>query len=98
MVLRMALRMGEHLGPERERVGVRLGGPPPQRMTRGASARARLFADGMTRAKGDAAREAGVAAGVIDGLIDEGALETVVLPPEPVAEAPDPDFRSPISC
>ena len=26
MVLRMALRMGEHLGPGRERVGVRLGG------------------------------------------------------------------------
>ena len=33
MVLRMALRMGEHLGPARERVGVRLAGPPPQRMT-----------------------------------------------------------------
>ena len=32
MVLRMALRMGE-LGPERERVGVRLAGPPPQRLT-----------------------------------------------------------------
>ena len=29
---------------------------------------------------------------MIDGLIDEGALETVVLPPEPVAEKPDPDF------
>ena len=27
MVLRMALRMGEHLGPARERVGVRLAGP-----------------------------------------------------------------------
>src|SRR5688572_16843363 len=32
MVLRGALRMGEHLGPERERVGVRLAGPQPQRM------------------------------------------------------------------
>ena len=30
MVLRMALRMGEHLGPAREKVGVRLAGPPPQ--------------------------------------------------------------------
>ena len=27
MVLRMTLRMGEHLGPARERVGVRLAGP-----------------------------------------------------------------------
>src|SRR4030095_1305673 len=31
MVLRMALRMGE-LGPERERVAVRLAGPPPPRL------------------------------------------------------------------
>ena len=95
MVLRMALRMGEHLGPERERVGVRLGGPPPARMTPARMRALHLFADGLTRAKGDAAREAGVSAGVIDGLIDEGALVTVVLPPEPVALPPDPDFRKP---
>ena len=54
-----------------------------------------LFRDGLTRAKGDAAREAGVSVGVIDGLIDEGTLETIVLPPEPVAEQPDPDFAKP---
>ena len=62
------------------------------------AARARvleLFADGLTRSKGEAAQEAGVSAGVIDGLIDEGTLETVVLPPEPVASPPDPDFRKP---
>ncbi|MGA2893719.1 MAG: primosomal protein N' [Xanthobacteraceae bacterium] len=95
MVLRMCLRMGEHLGAERERVGVRLIGPPPQRMT-GARARVlELLADGMVRGKSEAARESGVSAGVIDGLIDEGTLETVVLPPEPVAEAPDPDFMQP---
>ena len=29
------------------------------------------------------------------GLIDEGTLETLVLPPEPVATAPDPDFLAP---
>src|SRR5229473_1965799 len=33
MVLRMCLRMGEHLGPERVRMGVRLIGAPPSRMT-----------------------------------------------------------------
>src|ERR1700735_4980824 len=32
MVLRMTLRMGEHLGPERMRLGVRLIGKPPQRL------------------------------------------------------------------
>src|SRR6188508_1510257 len=85
-VLRMALRMGEHLGPGREQVGVRLAGPPPQRMTPARSRVLRLLEDGMTRAKGDAAQEAGVSAGVIDGLIDEGTLETLVLPPDPVAQ------------
>jgi primosomal protein N' (replication factor Y) len=95
MVLRMALRMGAHLGPARERVGVRRAGPAPQRMT---AARARvlaLFEDGLTRAKGDAAREAGVSVGVIDGLVDESTLETVVLPPEKLMQLPDPDFAKP---
>ena len=95
MVLRMCLRMGEHLGAERERIGVRLCGAPPQRVTRARQRVLELLADGMLRAKGEAAREAGVSAGVIDGLIDEGTLETVVLPPEPVAEKPDPDFAQP---
>jgi primosomal protein N' (replication factor Y) len=95
MVLRMALRMGVHLSPGRERVGVRLAGPPPQRMTMARARVLALFHDGLTRAKGDAAREAGVSAGVIDGLIDEGTLETIVLPPERVAESPDPDFAKP---
>ena len=54
-----------------------------------------LMADGFTRAKGDAAREAGVSAGVVNGLIDDGALETIVLPPEKVAQPPDPDFAKP---
>jgi primosomal protein N' (replication factor Y) (superfamily II helicase) len=92
MVLRMCLRMGEHLPPERERVGVRLAGPAPQRKTTARQRVLALLADGVVRGKAEAAREAGVSTGVIDGLIDEGTLETMVLPPEPVAEKPDPDF------
>jgi primosomal protein N' (replication factor Y) len=95
MVLRMALRMGEHLGPARERVGVRLAGPAPERMTAARARVLHLLADGMARAKGEAAHEAGVSVGVIDGLVDAGTLQTVVLPPEPVARAPDPDFAVP---
>jgi len=95
MVLRMALRMGDHLGPGRERIGVRLAGPPPQRMTAARSRVLALLRNGLTHGKGDAAREAGVSAGVIDGLVDEGTLEAVVLSPEPVARPPDPDFRKP---
>jgi primosomal protein N' (replication factor Y) len=94
MVLRMALRMGE-LGPERERVAVRLAGEPPQRLT---PARRRVLAaleDGLLRTKAEAAKDAGVSVGVIDGLIDEGTLEAVALPPEPVARQPDPDYRQP---
>jgi len=93
MVLRMCLRMGEHLGPERARVGVRLAGSPPARLTRARQRVLELLADGMVRGKGEAARESGVSAGVIDGLIDEGTVAALVLPPEPVAEKPDPDFR-----
>jgi primosomal protein N' (replication factor Y) (superfamily II helicase) len=92
MVLRMCLRMGEHLGSPRERVGVRLAGAPPPRLTVARERVLALLADGMVRGKSEAAREASVSAGVIDGLIDEGTLETIVLPPEPVAEKPDPDF------
>jgi primosomal protein N' (replication factor Y) len=95
MVLRMCLRMGEHLGEARERVGVRLAGAPPQRLTRARQRVLELLADGMLRGKSEAAREAGVSGGVIDGLIDEGTLEAVVLPPEPVAEKPDPAFAQP---
>jgi len=94
-VLRMALRRAEHLGPGRERVGVRLTGPPPQRMTPARMRAVRLLADGLLRSKAEAAQEAGVSAGVIDGLIDEGTLETVVLAPEPVARLPDPNFAKP---
>lgn len=93
MTLRMALRMGEALGPERERVGVRLAGPAPDRMTPARKRALALLADGLARGKGEAAEQAGVSLSAIDGLIDEGTLETLSLPPEPVARPPDPGFR-----
>jgi primosomal protein N' (replication factor Y) len=95
MVLRMALRMGEHLGPERLRIGVRLAGPPPARMTAARGRVLALLADGLVRGKSETAELAGVSPGVVDGLIDEGTLDTLELPPEAVAAAPDPDYRSP---
>ena len=94
-VLRMALRMGEHLGPARERIGVRLAGAAPKRMTAARERVLAVLADGLARGKREVAEEAGVSPGVVDGLIDEGALETLVLPPDPVARAPDPDFSLP---
>jgi primosomal protein N' (replication factor Y) len=81
--------------PGRERVGVRLAGPKPKRMTPARARVLELLADGFTRSKGEAAIEAGVSPSVVDGLIDEGTLETLVLPPEPLMRVPDPDFRKP---
>src|SRR5215470_20288064 len=94
-VLRMALRMGEHLGPARQRIGVRLAGAAPKRMTPARERVLALLADGLAHAKRDVAEEAAVSPGVIDGLVDEGTLESLVLPPDPVARAPDPDFCRP---
>ncbi|HMA72026.1 MAG TPA: primosomal protein N' [Xanthobacteraceae bacterium] len=95
MVARMALRMGEYLGSERRRVGIRLAGPPPQRMTIARDRVLRLLADGLAHGKTEAAHEAGVSVGVIDGLIDEGTLEVLELPATPVANPPDPAYAVP---
>src|SRR5947207_3230854 len=92
MVLRMSLRMGEHLDAARARVAVRSLGHTPKRVT---AARARVLAvlaNGLAHAKSELAQAAGVSPSVVDGLIDEGVLETLALPPDPVAPRPDPDF------
>src|SRR5438876_1792032 len=85
MVLRMALRMGEHLGAERPRVALRLAGPIPLRMTPARKKVLALLADGLLHAKRDVVEEAGVSPGVIDGLVGGGALVAAGLGPEPVA-------------
>src|SRR5467141_2266115 len=95
MVLRMCLRMGEHLGPERVRMGVRLIGAPPSRMTPARRRLIELLSDGLLHGKSEAAKEAGVSAGVIDGLVDEGTLTTEAMPRAPAPPAPDPSFSAP---
>jgi len=95
MVLRMTLRMGEHLGPERVRMGVRLIGDLPLRMT---PARRRLIdalSDQLLHGKSDVAKETGVSASVIDGLVDEGTLAAEPMLREIAAPAPDPSFSAP---
>ena len=90
--LAMGLRLPDDSTGEAVRVGVRLAGPPPVRMT---PARARVLKaaeGGLVHAKRALCEAAAVSAGVVDGLIDEGTLEAVSLPPEPVAEQPDPGY------
>ena len=90
MVLRMALRRGETIAPEPVRLGVRLGGPAPPRMTGARHRVLKAAADGLVHTKRELAEEAAVSTGVIDALLSEGTLESVALPPESV-RPPDPD-------
>ncbi|WP_188607982.1 primosomal protein N' [Chelatococcus reniformis] len=91
MVLRLALRDPGRGGPEPLRLGVRATGRLPRRLT---PARRRVLAaaeGGLPHIKRQLAEAAAVSAAVIDGLVDEGSLEPVVLTPE-TTPLPDPDF------
>lgn len=95
MVLRMTLRMGENLGPERLRLGVRLVGEPPRRLTPARQRVIEVLSDRLLHGKSEAAREAGVSSGVIDGLVDEGTLTVEAMPPPAAPPVPDPSFAQP---
>src|SRR3954447_18886685 len=95
MVLRMTLRMGDNLGPERMRLGVRLVGEAPRRMRRARGRVIEALSDRLLHGKSEAAREAGVSAGVIDGLVDEGTLTVEAMPPPSAPPPPDPSFAQP---
>jgi len=95
MVLRMAVSSPFNAGPEPVRIGVRLAGLPPPRLT---PARARVIAaaeGGLAFPKSALAEAAACSQGVIDGLVDEGTLETIALQPEPLCETCDPNFCLP---
>src|ERR1700746_2704089 len=95
MVLRMCLRMGELRGPERLRLGGRLVGAPPQRMTPARRRVVAVLSDGLLHGKSETAHEAGVSTGVIDGLVDEGTLTTEPMPNAPPPVPPDPSYAQP---
>src|ERR1700744_3958741 len=95
MVLRMTLRMGEHLGPERLRMGVRLVGKVPQRMTPARRRLIEILSDGLLHGKSDAAKEAGVSVGGVDGWVDEGTRASEPMPRALAPPAPDPSFAEP---
>ncbi|ACK51506.1 primosomal protein N' [Methylocella silvestris BL2] len=96
MVLRMAIRAPFHAAPEPKRVGLRLTGAAPARLT---PARERTLAAaqaGGLMTKAALAKAAGVSASVIDGLIRQGVFTLETLAPEPAAPVGDPDFRQPL--
>ena len=93
-VLRMALRTPESVEPAAPRLGYALTGMPPTKLTPARAKILAALAEGVTLAKSDLIAKAEVSAGVIDGLLADGALEARALPPEPVAPLPDPDFAT----
>jgi primosomal protein N' (replication factor Y) (superfamily II helicase) len=95
MVLRMCLRMGEDLGPERVRMGVRLAGAAPKRLTPARRRLIEVLSDGLLHGKSEAAKEAGVSVGVVDGLVDEGTLVTEAMPRALPPPPPDPSSQRP---
>ncbi len=94
MVLRMAIRAHEIIEPPPPKLGIIATGKPPGRVT---EARARVLAaiEGAEApvAKAALAERAHCSASVIDGLVEDGALAGVALPPERIAAGLDPDFR-----
>jgi primosomal protein N' (replication factor Y) len=95
MVLRMAIGGALQAGPEPARVGVRLTGSPPGRMTKTRARVLEAAEGGLAFPKAALAEAAACSTGVIDSLIDEGALEAIALPREPVAPVCDPFFERP---
>jgi primosomal protein N' (replication factor Y) len=94
-VLALALRRPPDDTPERPKLGVRLAGAPPARMT---PARARAIAaaeGGLLIGKSALAEAASVSAAVIDALVDAGTFVVEELPRGAVAPRPDPDFAQP---
>ncbi len=95
-VLALALKRPPDDTPERPKLGIRLAGPPPARMT---PARARAIAaaeGGLLIAKSALAETAAVSAAVIDSLVDAGTFLVEPMPREDVATIPDPDHARPM--
>jgi primosomal protein N' (replication factor Y) len=95
MVLRMVLRAPGALEPERPVAGVRLAGPPPERMTAARRRVLEVAADGLAWSKAGLAAAAGVSPGVVDGLVAQGTLAMLEMPLRPVMAEPDPEHRHP---
>ncbi|MEM8743550.1 MAG: primosomal protein N' [Pseudomonadota bacterium] len=90
MVLRMMMSARDAFSPPKPRIGVRLTGAPPARMTSARSRVLEVATGGLLWPKRELVETAGVSPGVIDGLVDAGTLSVEAMPPEQ-PPAPDPD-------
>jgi primosomal protein N' (replication factor Y) len=89
-VLRMCLRVPEALAGERQQIAWRASGREPDKLTAQRARVLEIASDGLARRAADLAAEAGVSAGVIKGLQEQGALEPVALPALEPFQTPEP--------
>ncbi|GGE27054.1 primosomal protein N' [Agaricicola taiwanensis] len=94
IVLRMAARGGNPV-EEAPRVVLQPTGRSPGRMTPAREKVLSVLAASAQMSKASLAAAAGVSSGVVDGLLREGALERLELPPEPLPSL-DPDHHPPV--
>ena len=94
MVLRMMMSAPAAFAPPKPRIGVRLAGPAPDRLTPARQRVLEIAADGLIRTKAALAEQAAVTSGVVQGLVKAGTLETEALPEAPLP-TPDPDHQHP---
>ncbi|WP_413697768.1 primosomal protein N' [Pseudovibrio sp. SPO723] len=96
MVLRMVLRSEEALEPEKQVLGFRrILGKEPERQTAARKRVLELLDEGMAWTKAGLAGAAGVSPSVVDGLKEQGVLETTFLPATPPLPDPDPNLPGP---
>ncbi|RXT54525.1 primosomal protein N' [Bosea sp. Tri-44] len=94
-VLALALRRPPDDTPERPKLGVRLIGAPPARMTPGRARTIAAAEGGLLIGKSALAEMASVSTAVIDSLVDAGTFSVEALPQEAIAARPDPDHAKP---
>ena len=95
MALRLATRAAEDAGPEAPRILYRASGVAPERLTPTRARVLKAAEGGVAFAKKALAEAAACSTGVIDALVDEGALEAIAAPPAPIAPPLDPLFAAP---
>ncbi|MGI9353248.1 MAG: primosomal protein N' [Rhizobiaceae bacterium] len=93
MVLKMILRVPAALEPASPMTGLRFTGEKPERET-AARRRVLEFAhQGLSWSKSGLAHAAGVTPSVIEGLVKQNVLETILLPSRPLLAIPDPSHN-----
>jgi primosomal protein N' (replication factor Y) (superfamily II helicase) len=93
MVAPMVLRAPAALEPPPPEKGLVYAGGVPERMTGARQRVLELAHTGAAWTKSGLAHAAGVSPSVIGGLVRQGVLATVEIPPAPLVAPPDPGFR-----